>query len=137
MVGVVAEHVEHPRVLGAEQELERAVLRRLESRRAAERRAERVVLGRRQRLEHGPLLEQLLLDELHPREDLEARLERVDAHVADRGRQLVDHELHPQLGDLVLDDEQHLVVARRCSVAARQRMLRVEEAVELQVAAVA
>ena len=63
-------------VLAAEQELDRAVLRGLEAGRVAERRTERVVLRRRQRLEHRPLLEELLLDELDAREDLEARLER-------------------------------------------------------------
>jgi hypothetical protein len=33
------------------------------------------------------------------------------------GFQLVDHQLHPQLGHLMLHDEQHLVVMRR--LAAR------------------
>ena len=79
---VVAEHVEQRRLLVAEQELDRAVLRRLEARRRAERGPERLVLGRRQRLQHRPLLEQLLLDQLDAREDLEARVEPVRAHEA-------------------------------------------------------
>jgi hypothetical protein len=40
----------------------------------------------------------------------------------------VDHELHPQLGDLVLDDEQHLVVARRIA----ERLLRGQQRRQLQ-----
>ena len=32
---------------------------------------------------------------------------------ADRRLELVQHQLHPQLGNLVLNDEQHFVVPRR------------------------
>ena len=92
--------------------------------------AELHVLGRRERLQHRPLLEQLALDLLHAREDLEAGRERVGLHVRDRRGELVDHQLHPQLGGLVLDDEQHLVVVRRA------RALRGEQPLEPQVAAV-
>ena len=133
---VVTEHVDNRGVLVAEQELDRAVLRRLESRRRAERRTEAFVFRRRQRLEHGPLLEELLLDQLDARENLERGLERIGAHVCDGRAQLVDHQLHPQLGDLMLDDEQHLVVPRRTLGRARQRMLRIEQPIETQVAAV-
>jgi hypothetical protein len=42
----------------------------------------------------------------------------------------VHQQLHPELGSLVLDDEQHLVVVRRA------RLLRGEQQVEVQVAAV-
>ncbi len=52
--------------------------------------------------------------------------------MGDRCAQLVDHQLHPQLGDLMLHDEQHLVVVRRLA----QRLLR-EQPVELEIAAVA
>ena len=114
----------------------RAVLRRLESRRRAERRPERLVLGGRQRLQHRPLLEQLLLDQLDAREDLEARAEAIFAHEGDRRLELVDHELHPQLGRLVLDDEQHLVVPGRRAVRSRQRLLRGQQLVEPQIAGV-
>ena len=48
----------------------------------------------------------------------------------------MDHQLHPQLGRLVLDDEQHLVVPRRRVRAARQRLLRRQQPVEAQVARV-
>ena len=52
------------------------------------------------------------------------------AHAAD---ELVQHELQPQLGGLVLDDEQQLVVV----LGRAQRMLRGQQRVELEVAAVA
>ena len=44
--------------------------------------------------------------------------------------QLVQRELHPQLGDLMDDDEEHLVVM------LRDGFLRAEETIELQVAPV-
>ena len=134
--GIVAEHVEHRRLLVAEQELDRAILRRLESRRARQRRAERLVLGRRQRLQHRPLLEELPLDQLDAREDLEAGLQPVRAHVAHAAPELVDHQLHPQLGRLVLDDEQHLVVAAARPCVGGERLLRGQQPVEAQVARV-
>jgi hypothetical protein len=56
--------------------------------------------------------------------------EAVGLHVPDRRGQLVEEKLHPQLGGLVLDDEQHLVVVRRA------RTLRREQPRELEVAAV-
>jgi hypothetical protein len=123
-------HVDAVRDLVAEQEFDGAELVRLQSRRRAEHVAELRVLGRRERLEHRPLLEQLALDLLHAREDLEARRELVAPDMRDRRAELVDHQLHPQLGGLVLDDEQHLVVVRRA------RLLRGEQAVEPEVAAV-
>jgi hypothetical protein len=45
----------------------------------------------------------------------------------DRSLELVHDQLHPQLGDLVLDDEQDFVVVRRA------RLLRGEQQVEPQV----
>ena len=71
-------------------------------------RCERARIPAGQRLEHRPLLEELALHLLHPGEDLEARDEQVGLHVLDRRGELVDHELHPQLRGLVLDDEEHL-----------------------------
>ena len=123
-------HVEHRRVLVAEQELDRPVLRRLKPRRRAERRAKTLVLGRRQRFKHRPLLEQLFLDQLDPSEDLETGLERVDADGIARRLELVDHELHPELGNLMLDDEQHLVVTRRGAADCRHRLLRRQQPIE-------
>ena len=49
---------------------------------------------------------------------------------AARRAQLVDQQLDPQLGGLVLDDEQHLVVV------IRERHLRVQQLVQVQVAGV-
>jgi hypothetical protein len=62
---------------------------------------------------------------------LKAGRQLVARHVADGGAQLVQHQLHPQLAGLVLHDEQHLVVR------GRQRLLRAEDGVQLQVVAVA
>jgi len=121
-------------VLVAEQELDRAVLRRLESRRTAERGPKRLVLRRRQRLEHRPLLEELLLDQLDPREDLEARVEPVCPHEPGRCLELVEHQLQPQFGRLMLDDEQHFVVPRRRARGSRQRRLRTQQLIEPQIA---
>lgn len=94
---VVAKDIENRRILVAEQEFDRAILRRLESRRRTERGTKSLVFGRRERFEHRPLLEELLLYQLDTRENLEARLERIGAHVGDCRAQLVDHQLHPQL----------------------------------------
>src|SRR5262245_13753973 len=117
-------------VLVAEQELDRPELVRLQPRGGAEHVAKERVLRRRERLEHRPLLEELALHLLYAREDLEAGRELIGLHVPDRRGELVDHELHPQLRGLVLDDEEHLVVVRRA------RPLRREQRVELEVAAV-
>ena len=48
----------------------------------------------------------------------------------DRRADLVDRQLHPQFRGLVLDDEQQFVMR------ARQRLLRVEHAVEMQIVAI-
>ena len=127
---IVRVELEAARVLVAQQEFDGAELERLQARRRAEHIAEFQVFGGRERLEHRPLLEELPLDLLHAREDLEAGREAVGAHMADCGGELVDHELHPELGGLVLDDEQHLVVVRRA------RPLRREQHLEREIAAV-
>jgi len=124
--------LEHAGILVAEDELDLAVLRRLEPARRTEHVAELAVLGRGQGLEDAPLRDQLRLDVLHPREDLERRLQVVGLHVADGGAKLVEQELEPQLRRLVLDDEEHLVVMDRLG----ERLLRREELIELQVARV-
>ena len=63
------------------------------------------------------------------RQVLDRRRHRVLPYPVDRATDLVNDELHPQLRDLVLDDEQHLVVVRR----VRQRLLRPKQGLELQV----
>ena len=113
----------HVGVLVAEQELDGAVLVRLEPEAGAEHVAEPIVLRRRQRLEHRPLLEELALDLLHAARILKQGEPRSALHVRDRGAELVDHELHPQLRRLVLDDEQHLVVVRRARLLRREQPL--------------
>jgi len=49
----------------------------------------------------------------------------------DRGLQFMQHQLHPQLRGLVLHDEEHLVVV------GRERLLGVQDGIELQVVAIA
>ena len=127
---VVAEDPEHPRVLVAEQELHGPVLQRLEARRVAQLAAELRVLDRGQRRQHRPLLEQLPLDVLDAGQPLQRRGHVVGADQRDRRPQLVDQQLQPQLGDLVLDDEEHLVVV------VGDRVLGVEQPVQAEVAAV-
>ena len=66
------------------------------------------------------MLEQLALDLLDAREDLQARAKVVALQVHDRRAQLVHEQLHPQFGSLMLNDEQHFVVMRRIT----ERLLR-------------
>ena len=107
------EDVDHARVALAERDLDQSVLVRLEPARRPEDVAELGVLGRGERLQDAPLVQQLRLDVLDPGEDLERALEVVLTDELDRRAQLVEHELEPELGRLVLDDEQHLVVVGR------------------------
>jgi hypothetical protein len=105
----------------------------LEAGGVAEDGAELHVLGWRESFEDGPLLEELHLDEFYAGEDFEAGWESVVADVVDGGGELVDDELDPELGDLVLDDEQHFVVM----LGLGERALLREEAVEREIAGVA
>src|SRR5690606_31028518 len=114
-------------------ELDRAVLQRLEAGRRPQDVAELHVFGRRQRLQHRPLRGQLVQHPLAARDHLAELPDPVVAQVVHRRGQLVDQQLQPQLAGLVLDDEQHLVVVRR----VRQRLLRGQQPVQPQVAAVA
>ena len=124
-------HVDQPRVLVAEHELEQPVLPGLEARALSERIAKPHVVRGRHRAEHVPGLDQLRLHARDAREHLECRLEVIGADLRARRREFVQAELDPQLARLVDDDEQHLVVL------ARHQLLRVQHLVELQVLAVA
>ncbi|MBG9885165.1 hypothetical protein ABE10_00900, partial [Bacillus toyonensis] len=110
VVGLCAEHAQHPLVLVAERELHRSVLHGLESRGVAERSAELRVLGGGERRQDRPLLGQHLLDVLDAGDVLERRTQVVLRETAPCGAELVQHELEPKLRRLVLDDEQQLVV---------------------------
>ena len=101
-------------------------------RRGAEHVAELHVLARRQRGQHAPLLEQLALDLLDAREALLGRAEIVGGQAREHLLELVDDQPHPQLGGLVLDDEQQLVVV----LGLAQRMLGVEQLVQVEIARV-
>ena len=75
--------------------------------------AELGVLGGGERGQHRPLLGQRLLDVLDPGEALERGREVVGPQQVAGRAQLVQHQLEPELGGLVLDDEEQLVVLRR------------------------
>ena len=76
-------------------------------------------------------MNQLLHDAADAGELFEGVGQLVLRNASHGGLQLVQHQLHPQLAGLVLHDEQHLVVV------GRERLLRVQDGVELQVVAVA
>ncbi|KAG0760406.1 hypothetical protein G6F22_019132 [Rhizopus arrhizus] len=107
---VVLEHLQHLRVLVAQQELDVAILQRLEARGRAQHVAETHVLGRGQRFQHRPLLGKLAQHLLAARQHLAALPDFIALQEADRRAQLVAEQLQPQLRGLVLDDEEHLVV---------------------------
>ena len=69
---------------------------------------------------------------LHPRQALERHGQVIGSQVELRSAQLVEHQLEPELGGLVLDDEQHLVVVR----GAAHDMLGAEDLIQVQVGAV-
>ncbi len=123
--------LEHRRVLVAQRELDAAVLVALEAARLREVGPDGAVLGRCHRGQHVPGMDQLFHDLGHAREHLEGRRQVALGDMVDRGAQLVQHELHPQLAGLVLHDEEHFIVV------GRERLLRIQDRVELQVVAIA
>jgi hypothetical protein len=124
--GIVRVDLEAVRVLVAEEKFELTILGGLEAGGISEDGAELHVLGRGKGFEDGPLVEELHLDEFYTGENFEAGWEPVVADVFEGGRELVDDELDPELGDLMLDDEQHFVVM----LGLRERALLREEALE-------
>ncbi len=126
---MVGEDAQHLLVLVAEGELHRAVLHGLEARGVAERPAELRVLGGRQGGEHRPLLRHHILDALDAGDALEGFAQVISGQQLAGGGELVQQLLEPELGGLVLDDEQHLVVVLRVA----HRMLRGEQLVQRQV----
>jgi len=90
------------------------------------------VLARRQGREDRPLVGEHFLDPLDPRQSLERRGQVIGDQQASSRTKLVHHELEPQLGRLVLDDEEQLVVLSRLAA----RVLGTEQLVEGQVVAV-
>ncbi|MCY1423661.1 hypothetical protein D9M71_393810 [compost metagenome] len=119
------------RALVTQDELDFTVLERLEARRLPQERPDRVVLGGRHGGQYRPRMHQLIKDSRDPRQHLEGRRQLTQPNVFAGGLELVQHQLHPQLGGLVLDDEQHLVMVRR------QRVLGAENTPQVQVVAVA
>ena len=130
-VGPMLVRLEHRRILVAEPELDHPVLPALEAAARGERRPHRRVLGRRHRRQHVPGVDQLLHDLADARQHLEGALQLIAGDRRGGRLELVQQQLHPQLADLVLDDEEHLVVRFRAA------LLGAEHVVEMQVVAVA
>ena len=115
----------------AEDKFDLTVLERLKPRRLPQERANGLVFRRRHGRQHRPGVHQLIEDPRHPRQHLERRRQLAQAHVFTGGLEFVEHQFHPQLGSLVLDDKEHFVVVRR------QRVLGAEDFAQVQVIAVA
>ena len=96
-----------------------------------QQRAKLAILAGRERSQHIPRVNQLLHDARDARAHLERGRQVVAPHLLARGAQFVQDQLQPQLGRLMLDDEQHLVVV------AGQQFLRAQHLVERQVIAIA
>ena len=93
--------------------------------------AKRRVLGRRQRGQDIPRLHQLRQDARNACQHLEGGLQVVGLNALACRDEFVQHELHPQLGRLVLNDEEEFIVI------AGARHLRGEDGVQLQVIPIA
>lgn len=128
-VGPVREQRHHLLVLAAQQELHHAVLVALQSARGAQDMPELDVLAGGQRREHAPLVEELRLDVLDARQDLERGLQLVRRDQPLGFLQLVHHQLEPELAGLVLDDKEHLIMMDRI----RERLLRGEQLIEREI----
>ena len=100
-------------ILRPELELHEAVLPGLEAGGFAERRPEAQVVGRGHGGEHGPGLDQLLLDPVDPGGALEGGLELVGPDMGERRVELPVQELQPELHHLMDGDEEKLVVLGR------------------------
>jgi len=75
------------------------------------------------------LLEQLPLDHLDPRENLEARIEHIPPNMSASRCQLMQGQLEPQFRGLVLDDKQQFIVMRWIA----QRVLRIQETIQAKI----
>ena len=121
---------EHRRVLVAQREFNTTVLGTLETTGVGEVRANRAVFRRRHGRQYIPGMHQLFHDFAHPRQHFECRAQLVTGDIGNGFAQLMQHQFHPQLGSLMLDDEQHLVMV------GRARMLGVQNVVQVQVVAI-
>src|SRR5215469_2874935 len=91
------------------------------------------VLRRRKRLQHCPLIEELHLYELDPRQNLEAGIKLVTLHMPYRGREFMYQLLNPKLRYLMLNNEQHFVMMLRMG----ERMLLRQQAIQTQIPCIA
>src|SRR5215207_5397 len=117
---VVTEGAQDRVVLEARGELDLAELHRLEAARGVELVAEAEEVDRRHRLQDVDLRDEQFLDLGDPAEGARRDGRAVFAHRAERGVDLVEHLLEPQLVRLVDGDEEQLVVVRRVGQTALQ-----------------
>ncbi len=124
-------HFDQVPILVPQQELERPILGRLEAGASSQLPAERAVVEGGHRREHVPGVNELRLDLCDASEHLERGVEIVPLDLANDGSELVKRKLHPELGHLMDDDEESLVVV------AGDRFLRAEDLLELEIAGIA
>ena len=126
---VMLEDLQHGGVFIAEYVLDGPVLRRLQPGGRSQDMPEFRIFAGRQGLQHSPLLEQLPLDHLDPRENLEARIERIPAYMGASRFKLMQSQLEPELRGLVLDDKQQFIMMRWIA----QRVLRIQEPMQAKI----
>ena len=123
--------LQHGGIFVAHQKFDAAVLPALKPTRLRQIRTNGTVL----RWCHGgqniPCVHQLLHDAADTRQFFEGIGQLVGGNISHGRGQLMAHQLHPQLAGLVLHDEQHFVVVRR------ERLLGIQDGIELQVVAIA
>src|SRR5258708_8952266 len=116
--------------LQAGQELDLAELHRLEAAGPRKLRAKGEESLRRHRLQDIDLLDEKLFDDVDALQVMKRKEHVVGIDSVARGRQLEEHDLEPQLVDLVGDDEKQLVML------GAQPVLKLEELRHLEVCAV-
>lgn len=93
--------------------------------------AEFGIISRCERGQHIPGLDDLRLNARDAGEHLEGRLQIIGGNAGHGRGDLVVHQLHPEFGGLVHDNEQQFIMA------ARQWFLGIKDAVELQIIRIA
>src|SRR5258708_4889459 len=116
--------------LQAGQELDLTELHRLEAAGRRKLRAKSEEILRRHRLQDIDLLDEKLFDDVDALQVVERKEHVVGIDSVARGLQLEEHDLEPQLVDLVGDDEKQLVML------GAQPVLKLEELRHLEVCAV-
>jgi len=123
--------LEHDGILVAQQDLDAPVLRALKTAAAGAIGPEGRVFGWRHGGQHVPGVDELFHDARDAGQHLDGLVQAVRRDVGDGRFQFVQHQLHPELRGLVLDDEKRLVVV------GPEPHLRVQNAVELEAVVIA